>query len=71
MREITTEYLQEFVTSIAKGNPVTFTVAQSLLAVDHPSKGYLVIQLADKVVDKEQEVDKTTHSEKEISNDSQ
>lgn len=49
-REITQSYLEFFVQTIQKGNPVTFVEESNLLAVDHPEKGYLVIQVADRVV---------------------
>lgn len=50
-REITKGYLELFVETIQKGNPVTFVEKTNLLAVDHPSKRYLVLEIADKVVE--------------------
>lgn len=50
-REITTQYIEKFIQTILKGNPVQFVMENNLLAVDHPSEGYLVLQIADKVVD--------------------
>lgn len=50
-REITVEYIQLFISTIRKGGPVTFVEKDNLLAVTHPTKGYLVLQLADEVVD--------------------
>lgn len=52
-REITESYLQHFIDTVRKGNPVTFVQENNLLAVDHPDEGYLVIQIADKVVPNE------------------
>ena len=48
-RVITQDYLQVFVETIAKGGRVTFVEESNLLAVDHPSMGYLVLQIADEV----------------------
>jgi len=50
-REITSDYLNLFITSIKRGYSVVFVEGTGMLAVDHPSEGYLVVQLADKVVD--------------------
>lgn len=48
-RTVTKEYLSLYIETIRKGNPVTFVEQDNLLAVDHPEKGYLVLQIADKV----------------------
>jgi len=48
-RTVTKEYLSLYIDTIQKGNPVVFVEADNLLAVDHPEKGYLVLQIADKV----------------------
>ena len=50
-REITKGYLQLFVKTIQDGNPVTFVEADNLLAVAHPLEGYLVLEIADTVVE--------------------
>lgn len=50
-REITKGYIELFVKTIQNGNPVTFVEADNLLAVAHPEKGYLVLEIADKVVE--------------------
>lgn len=50
-REITKEYLELFITTVRKGGKVTFVESSNLLAVDHPSRGYIVLELADKIVD--------------------
>lgn len=50
-REVSHDYINMFVQTIAAGNPVTFVEGTNLLAVDHPEIGYLVLELADKVVD--------------------
>jgi len=48
-RTVTKDYLNLYIDTIQKGNPVVFVEADNLLAVDHPEKGYLVLQIADKV----------------------
>jgi len=48
-REITKQYLDVYIDAIRKGNPVVFVEGNNLLAVDHPEKGYLVLEIADKV----------------------
>lgn len=50
-REISKAYLNEFIEFIKKGSRVTFVETTGLLAVEHPTKGYLVLELKDKVVD--------------------
>lgn len=50
-REITKQFLELFINTIRKGGNVTFVEENNLLAVDHPEKGYLVVQIADKVVE--------------------
>ena len=50
-RKITKEYIELFVNTIRKGGAVTFVEKDNLLAVDHLEKGYLVLQIADKVVE--------------------
>lgn len=50
-REITKEYLNEFIDFVKKGSRITFVKTTNLLAVEHPTKGYLVLELKDKVVD--------------------
>lgn len=50
-REITKEYLIEFIDFVKKGSRITFVETTNLLAVEHPTKGYLVLQIKDKVVD--------------------
>lgn len=50
-RKITEDYLKEFIGTIMNGGKVTFVRENNLLAVDHPAKGYLVLQIADKVID--------------------
>jgi len=61
-RKITEAYLQLFVETITKGGKVIFVKESNLLAVDHPSQGYLVLQIADKVVDSVEEKDITSAS---------
>ena len=50
-REVSHDYINMFVQTIAAGNPVTFVEENNLLAVDHPELGYLVLEIADKVID--------------------
>lgn len=50
-REIKQSYLQLYIDTIRKGCPVTYVETDNLLAVSHPEKGYLVLQIADKVVE--------------------
>jgi len=54
-RVITDKYLQLFVETIMKGNPVKFVQENNLLAVDHPELGYLVVKIGDKVITYEEE----------------
>jgi hypothetical protein len=50
-RTVTKSYIEHYVNTIRKGNPVTFVESDNLLGVDHPEEGYLVLQIADKVVE--------------------
>jgi len=50
-RTVTKSYIEHYVNTIRNGNPVTFVEKDNLLAVDHPEEGYLVLQIADKVVE--------------------
>ena len=50
-REVSHDYINMFVQTIAAGNPVIFVEESNLLAVDHPELGYLVLEIADKVID--------------------
>ena len=52
-REVSTQYIEEFVKAIKLGNPVTLVTASGYLAVDHPTKGTMVLQLKDKILTKE------------------
>ena len=54
-REVSHDYVNMFVQTIAAGNPVTFVEESNLLAVDHPELGYLVLEIADKVIDNSKE----------------
>lgn len=54
-REVNHDYINMFVQTIAAGNPVTFVEENNLLAVDHPELGYLVLEIADKVIDNSKE----------------
>ena len=54
-REVSHDYINMFVQTIAAGNPVTFVEEGNLLAVDHPELGYLVLEIADKVIDNSKE----------------
>jgi len=54
-REVSHNYINMFVQTIAAGNPVTFVEENNLLAVDHPELGYLVLEIADKVIDNSKE----------------
>lgn len=54
-REVSHDYINMFVQTIAAGNPVTFVEENNLLAVDHPELGYLVLEIADKVIDNSRE----------------
>ena len=49
-REVSSDYVEEFIGAIKNGNPVTLVQVKNLLAVDHPSLGTMVLQLKDKVV---------------------
>lgn len=50
-REITKAYLDLFIETIKRGGQVVFVEKTNLLAVSHPIEGYLVIEIADKVID--------------------
>ena len=50
-REISKAYLNKFIEFIKKGSRVTFVETKGLLAVEHPTEGYLVLEIKDKVVD--------------------
>ena len=52
-REISVEYIEDFIKAIQNGGPVTCVPTQGYLAVDHPARGTMVVQLKDKIVDKE------------------
>jgi hypothetical protein len=54
-RKVSHDYIEMFVQTIVAGNPVIFVEDANLLAVDHPEIGYLVLELADKVVDNSKE----------------
>lgn len=54
-REVSHDYINIFVQTITAGNPVTFVEENNLLAVDHPELGYLVLEIADKVIDNSKE----------------
>lgn len=61
-REITEEYLNLFINTVKKGCPMVYVEGSQLLAVDHPTEGYLVLQLRDKVVDTPEKKDITLDS---------
>lgn len=61
-REISTQHLNLFISSVQKGFPVLYVESSGMLAVDHPEIGYLALTLADKVVDKGEEKDITNGS---------
>ena len=50
-RTVTKSYIEHYVNTIRNGNPVIFIEKDNLLAVGHPEEGYLVLQIADKVVE--------------------
>ena len=50
-REITKEYLNEFIDLVKTGSRVIYVESSGYLAVEHPTKSYLVLELKDKVVD--------------------
>jgi hypothetical protein len=61
-REITKEYLDLFISTVKRGCPMIYVEGSQLLAVDHPTQGYLVLQLRDKVVDTPEKKDITLDS---------
>ena len=50
-RTVTKSYIEHYVNTIRNGNPVIFIEKDNLLAVGHPEEGYLMLQVADKVVE--------------------
>ena len=53
IREVSSSYLNLFIKSIQLGYPVVYVESSQILAVDHPSEGYLGLQLKDRVVSDE------------------
>ena len=53
-REVSESYLNMFIEDIKAGYPVILVKASNILAVDHPTRGYTVLKLADKVVPDEE-----------------
>jgi type IV secretory pathway ATPase VirB11/archaellum biosynthesis ATPase len=52
-REISKEYLNEFIELIKSGSRVLYVEESGDLAVEHPTKQYLVLEIKDKVIDNE------------------
>jgi type IV secretory pathway ATPase VirB11/archaellum biosynthesis ATPase len=52
-REISKEYLNEFIELIKSGSRVLYVEKSGYLAVEHPTKQYLVLEIKDKVIDNE------------------
>jgi len=50
-REITSAYLNEFIDLIKSGSRVIYVQDKQYLAVEHPTRGYLVLEIKDKVID--------------------
>jgi hypothetical protein len=50
-REITSAYLNEFIDLVKTGSRVIYVEKSGYLAVEHPTKSYLVLEIKDKVVD--------------------
>lgn len=50
-REISKEYLNEFIQLIKDGSRVLYVEKSGYLAVEHPTKQYLVLEIKDKVID--------------------
>jgi len=52
-REISKAYLNEFIGLIKSGSRVLYVEESGNLAVEHPTKQYLVLEINDKVIDNE------------------
>ena len=50
-REITSAYLNEFIDLVRSGSRVIYVETSGYLAVEHPTKSYLILEIKDKVVD--------------------
>lgn len=50
-REITSAYLNEFIDLVKSGSRVLYVQESGYLAVEHPTRGYLVLEIKDKVID--------------------